>query len=206
MRIGIIGTGFAGRAPARLAVQHGYDVMLSNFRDPATLPSTMLRCKVGTTQDAATFGDVVLIVAPLGKHQEIAPELLAGKLVLHASDYDPKLDGHIAELNNRTTTASELVARYFSGAKVVKGLNAIPENEIERDARPSGAANRRALPIAGDADHAKAVVIGLLDRFGFDAVDAGPLAEGWRFEPGRPAYRVRLDSSGLAQALGSVSV
>jgi predicted dinucleotide-binding enzyme len=102
------------------------------------------------------------------------------------SDYDPKSDGRIPELDNHVTTASELVARHFAGAHVVKALNAIPENEIERDARPSGAPDRRARPIAGDADHAKAVVVDLLDLLGFDAMDAGPLRAGASSQGGRP--------------------
>jgi 8-hydroxy-5-deazaflavin:NADPH oxidoreductase len=203
MRIGIIGAGFAGRALARLAVRHGYDVMLSNARDPATLPATMLRCKVGTATEAASFGNAVLIVLPFAKYATIAPGLLSGKLVLHAGDYDPRRDGPIAELDNRGTTASALVAGHFKGAAIVKALNTIAEKEIERDARPTGSANRRALPIAGDSDQARREVAALLDRLGFDVVDAGPLSEGWRFEPGRPAYGVPLDRAALTAALAA---
>ena len=205
MRIGIIGAGFAGRAAARLAAQHGHDVTLSNSRDPATLPATMLSCKVGTNADAASFATTVLLVLPFARHTTIAPALLAGKLVLHASDYNPRADGPIAALDSRATTASELLARYFVGARVVKALNTIPEKEIERDARPPGTPNRRALPIAGDDEYAKRAAAALLDQLGFDAVDAGPLSEGWRFEPGRPAHGTPLDRAALTEALAAAS-
>jgi 8-hydroxy-5-deazaflavin:NADPH oxidoreductase len=201
MRIGIIGAGFAGRGPARLAVRHGYDVMLSNSRDPATLPTTMLRCKVGTNKEAAEFGDIILIVVPFMRYKDIAPGSLAGKIVIDATDYDPKHDGPVAAWDSGAATASELVAAHFKGAYVTKALNGIKDKELEQDGRPSGVPNRRALPIAGDAGHAKLVVAALLDRLGFDVVDAGPLSEGWRFERGRPAYRVPFDSVGLQQAL-----
>jgi len=71
---------------------------------------------------------------------------------------------------------------------VVKVFNNIFFKHLLSLARPSGAADRTALPIAGDDQAAKAVVTAYLDSIGYDAVDAGPLAESWRQEPGTPAY------------------
>jgi hypothetical protein len=206
MRIGIIGAGFSGRAPARLAVQHGHDVMLSNSRDPATLVSTMIRCKIGTSREAATFGDVVLLAEPFSTYKDIAPELLTGKIVLDASNYRPQRDGHIGVLDDHRKTSSELVAAHFVGASVVKAFNVILEKDIEKDARPSGSLDRRAIPIAGDSHVEKETIAGFLDQLGFDVVDAGPLSEGWRFEQGQPAYGMRLDSAGLTQALAAAGI
>ena len=203
MRIGIIGAGISGRAPAQLAVQHGHDVMLSNSRDPATLATVMIRCKVGTSEQAAAFGQVVLLTMPFSNHTDIAPAPLAGKMVLDATNYNPGRDQPIEALINGSKTASELVAEHFKGAYVVKAFNVIPDKEIEKDVCPSGSPGRRALPIAGDASHAKATVTSLLDQLGFDVVDAGPLSEGWRFDLGQPAHGVRLDSAALQQALAA---
>ena len=61
----------------------------------------------------------------------------------------------------------------------------------------------RPLPIAGDDSAAKAQVAALIDMLGFDVVDAGPLSEGWRFQPGTPAYNVRLTADELRSALAS---
>ena len=83
----------------------------------------------------------------------------------------------------------------------MKAFNAILANDLERDARSSGTPGRRALPIAGDDPEAKAIVGALVDQFGFDVVDAGPLAEGWRFERARPVYCIPLDKAGLSRAL-----
>jgi predicted dinucleotide-binding enzyme len=55
-------------------------------------------------------------------------------------------------------------------------------------ARPAGAADRSYLPIAGDSAAAKAAVTEFLDSIGYGAVDAGTLADGWRQQPGTPAY------------------
>jgi predicted dinucleotide-binding enzyme len=201
MRIGIIGAGFAGRAPARLAVQHRHDVMLSNLRDPATLANAMIRCKVGTPRDVAEFGDIILVAVPFANYGDIPSAPLNGKIVLDASDYFPERDGPIEALDGGGKTISERVAELFRGAKVVKGFNVMLQEDIEKESRPSGSPGRRAIPIAGDSDDAKATITGLLDQLGFDVVDAGPLSEGWRFEPGQPAYSGCLDSAGLTQAL-----
>ncbi len=202
MRIGIIGAGFMGRAPARLAVLKRQDVMLSNLHNPAMQPNTMISYKIGTPGDVAAFAEIVMLMVPFSDFASIAPATLAGKIVLDTTSYYPVRDGHIAALDNGSRGSSELVVDHFKGAFIVKGFNAIAEEEMERDARPSGTPNRRAVPIAGDVDTAKQAISGLLDRLGFDVVDAGPLSEGWRFEQGRPAYGVALDSAGLIQALG----
>ena len=79
--------------------------------------------------------------------------------------------------------------RYLRESQVVKVFNNIPARHLRSLARPHGAADRSALPIAGDDDQAKASVIAFLDSIGYDAVDAGSLAESWRQEPGTPVYR-----------------
>lgn len=203
MRIGIIGAGFIGRALGSLGVKHGFDVMLSNSRGPETLTSTVISvgCKVGSVQDAAKFGDIVIVAIPFSHYRSIPAALLDGKIVLDANNYYPQRDGNFPQLDNHATTTSELLADHLTGAKVVKAFNAILERDIEKDARKAGSAERRALPVAGDDVQAKKIVIELHDRFGFDAVDAGPLSEGWRFERARPAYCVPLDIASLKQVL-----
>ena len=186
MRIGIIGAGFSGRAVARLAMLRGHEVMLSNCENPAMQASAMLRCAVGTPEAAAAFGDIVLLVVPLRWVQDIAPGMLAGKIVVDAGDYG-------------LACSSEFVAERLVGARVVKALNVILEKDIEKHARPAGSVDRRAIPIAGDDEQVKETISGLLDQLGFDVVDAGPLAEGWRFAQG---FGEPLDRAGLVRALG----
>jgi hypothetical protein len=48
--------------------------------------------------------------------------------------------------------------------------------------------DRVALPISGDNPKAKEIVAQLIDRIGFDSVDAGTIAESWRQQPGAPVY------------------
>ena len=203
MRIGILGAGFIGRAVARLAVQNGYEVMLSNSRSPMTLVSAMISigCKIGTAKDASDFGEVVLLAVPFANMKDVDPTPLHGKIVMDACNYYAQRDGAIAALDEFATTTSQMVADHLAGAKIVKAFNAILEKDIEKDAVPAGTGPRRALPIAGDDPDAKLIVTEILQNLGFDVVDAGPLAEGWRFERARPAYCVPLQTAELQEAL-----
>jgi len=184
MRIGTIGAGFVARAVATVATRHAHEVMVSNTRGPETLFSLVgtLSCKGGLPKDAAKFGDIVLVAIPLKNYRSMPVEPLEGKIGLDANNYYPERDGHIAKLDRGDVTTSELVARHLPKSKIVKVFNAIQAAEIESDGRPAGDPDRRALPIAGDDTEVKKLVADLLDQFGFDVVDAGPLAEGKRFQ------------------------
>ena len=88
-------------------------------------------------------------------------------------------------------------------SKVVKALNHIRAAELTTHGRPAGAKNRRALVIAGDDEAAKTTVATLLDQFGFDTVDAGPLKEGWRIQRDTPGYGPRRTATELRLDLAS---
>jgi predicted dinucleotide-binding enzyme len=206
MKIGIIGAGFIGRAVTAVAIKHGHEVMVSNSRSPDTLFSLVggTGCKAGSSQEAAEFGDIVLVAIPLKHYQAVPVAAVEGKIVLDANNYYPQRDGHIAELDRNELTTSELLARHLPKSKVVKVFNAIIATDIEKDGRPAGALDRRAHPIAGDDAAAKQVVADLLDQFGYDVVDAGPLKEGRRFQKDTPAYCVPLNTAKLREALAAV--
>ncbi len=203
MKIGIVGAGFIGRAVARLAVAHGHEVMISNSRHPRTLASAMvsIRCLIGFAADAVQFGDVVLLAVPFFAIPDLDPAPFAGRIVMDACNYYPGRDEAVPSLDDGSATTSEIVQRQLPGARIVKAWNAILERDIEGDAQPAGAPGRRALPVAGDDEAAKRVVAGLFDDLGYDVVDAGPLAQGRRFERAQPAYCVKLDRPGLQAAL-----
>lgn len=206
MQIGVIGAGFIGRAVAQLALAAGHEVMLSNSRGPQTMSSVLsgiLGVQVGTSEEAARFGDVVLVAIPLEHYRSVPAHWLEGKTVMDANNYYPERDGHIPELDRFETTTSRLLAEHLPHSHVVKVFNAIFAPDLTEDARPQGAAGRRALPVAADDAAAKAQVITLLDELGFDAVDAGGLDESWRFERAKPAYCVPLDQAGLTAALAA---
>lgn len=203
MKIGIIGAGFVGRAIAKLAIQAGHQVMLSNSRDPRTLFSLkpMIGCETGTATEAAEFGDVVVIAVPLTATEQLPATELRGKIVLDAVNYYPDRDGKIEELLNGRISTSERLARLLPDSRVTKAFNAIRMTDLETQGLPPCDANRQALPLAGDDSEGKATATALYEVFGFDAVDAGSLAEGWRFERGTPAYCVALNREQLTRTL-----
>jgi predicted dinucleotide-binding enzyme len=190
--IGFIGSGNIGGTVARLALAAGYDVVLSNSRGPDTLADLVAelgpRARAGTAADAAAAGDIVVVSIPLGAYPTVPVEPLAGKVVLDTNNYYPQRDGHIAELDEHKATSSELLQRHLPDSHVVKVFNNIHFRHLLQLAAPAGSADRSALLIAGDDAAAKATATQFLDAIGYDAVDAGPLAESWRFEPDTPAY------------------
>ncbi|GIF06603.1 NADP oxidoreductase [Actinoplanes siamensis] len=190
--IGLIGSGNIGGTVARLAVAAGYDVVLSNSRGPETLQELVgelgPKARAATTAEAAAAGDIVVVTVPLKAVREIPAELLAGKVLIDTNNYYPERDGVVEALENGTSTTGELVQEHFAGAKVVKGFNNIWFGHLAQLGRPSGAADRTALPIAGDDSAAKLVVTEFLDKIGYDVVDAGPLAENWRTQRDTPVY------------------
>jgi 8-hydroxy-5-deazaflavin:NADPH oxidoreductase len=144
--------------------------------------------RAGTVEEAAAAGDLVVVTIPLKAVDDVPAEALAGKVVIDTCNYYPERDGHVAALDDESTTTSELVQAHLVGAKVVKGFNNIWFGHITELARPHGDAGRSALAIAGDDADAKATVAAFLDDVGFDTYDAGALAEGWRFQRDTPAY------------------
>ena len=207
MRIGLIGAGRIGGTLAQLAVAHGHDVVVSNSRGPQTLGDLVARlgehATAGTAPQAAAAGDVVVVTIPLKNYRQVPVAELAGKTVIDTNNYYPQRDGQVPGLDDgSTTTSSELLAAHHPGSHVVKAFNTIYFADLASQGQPAGTPGRRALPIAGDDAAARNAVAGLIGQFGFDVVDAGPLAEGRHFQPGTPAYNIRLDARALRQALG----
>src|SRR5258705_11009295 len=191
--LGLIGSGNIGGMVARLAAGAGYDVVLSNSRDPSTLDDLVAeigpRARAATPAEAAAAGDLVLVSTPLRAIREMPAAALAGKVVMDTNNYYPQRDGQIAELDDGSRTVNELLAQRLRDAKVVKVFNNIFFMHLSSLARPAGAADRSALAIAGDDEAAKATVTGFLNAIGYDTVDAGPLAAGGRrFQVGSRAY------------------
>ncbi|WP_159615459.1 NADPH-dependent F420 reductase [Arthrobacter zhaoguopingii] len=203
--LGLIGSGLIGSQLARLAVSHGFHVVLSNSRGPETLADLVAelgpRARAATSTDAASAGDVVVVTVPLRSYRDLPAEALAGKVVIDTCNYYPRRDGRIPELDDESTTTSELIQAQLPGARVVKAFNNIYFADLP-EGSPAGTPNRRALPVAGDDEAAKATVAAMVDEFGFDVVDAGPLAEGWRFQRDTPAYVTPADADGMREALG----
>jgi 8-hydroxy-5-deazaflavin:NADPH oxidoreductase len=205
MRIGIIGAGHIGGTLARRLAALGHDVSIANSRGPETLTSLAREtgAKPVTVQEAARAGDVVIVTIP----QKNIPQLPAGLfdgvpadvVVVDTGNYYPQQrDGRIDAIE-QGTTESRWVSEQL-GRPVVKAFNNIFARHLLERGKPRGA-GRIALPVAGDDQRAKDVVIRLLDELGFDGVDGGSLDESWRQQPDTPAYGTDLDAPALRRAL-----
>jgi predicted dinucleotide-binding enzyme len=205
--IGFIGAGHIGSQLARLAVSRGYTVVISNSRGPETLSSLVAElgpnARAATPTEAAKAGAIVVVSIPLKNYQSVPVAPLAGKIVIDTENYYVQRDGHIPELDNESTTSAELLQAHLLTSKVVKAFNHIGATELTKDGQPSGSNNRRAVVIAGNDPSARTTVSQLIDEFGYDTVDAGPLKEGWRIQPGTPGYGPRRTAEQLRDNLAS---
>lgn len=190
--VGFIGSGNIGSTVARLALAAGHEVVLSNSRGPDTLADLVddlgAGARAGTAAEAASAGDLVVVTIPLGRMADLPLDALTGAVVIDTMNYYPARDGNIDALEDESTTTSELLQAQLPDASVVKAFNNIFFRHLASLARPAGAGDRSALPIAGDHAEAKASVATFLDSIGYDTLDVGPLAEGWRFQRDTAAY------------------
>jgi predicted dinucleotide-binding enzyme len=207
--IGFIGAGHIGSQVARLAIKGGYDVILSNSRGPDTLSDLVAelgqRARAATPDEVAAAADLVVVTIPLKSYKTVPVAPLAGKIVIDTNNYYPQRDGQIPELDTDAATSSELLQAHLPQSKVVKAFNHIYAAQLTTDGTPPGTPNRRALAIAGDDAAAKKTVAELLDRFGFDTVDAGSLKDSWRIQPGTPGYGPQRNAKELRADLDAAT-
>jgi 8-hydroxy-5-deazaflavin:NADPH oxidoreductase len=190
--LGLIGSGHIGGTLARLAVDAGLDVVLSNSRAPQTLSDLVdelgPQARAATPAQAAAAGDWVVVTIPLGAIRTIPREPLAGKTVIDTGNYFAPRDGTIPELEAHELTDSEMLQRPLADAHVVKAFNNIHYKHLRVLPRPVETADRTALPIAGNDPRAKRHAAELLSLLGYDCVDMGPLTESWRSQLGTPVF------------------
>jgi predicted dinucleotide-binding enzyme len=203
MKIGVIGAGHIGSTLAGHFARVGHDVAISNSRGPETLSELAAelgeRVQAMTSEDAARFGELVVVAIPFKDYEQVPADAVAGKIVIDANNYYASRDGQFPDLDDDSTTSSELLARHLPDASVVKAFNAMRWDSLRDKARPAGATGHLGIPISGDDLEAKQVVDDLIAEIGFDGVDAGSLAEGGRkHQPGAAVYGVELPSAELA--------
>ena len=208
MKIGIVGAGDIGANAARLFVRAGHDVVLSNSRGGEGLETLVAelgaKAKASTIEQAANFGEVVLVAVPFGKYKTLPADAFKGKVVIDAGNYYPDRDGRFAELDRDETTSSELMSEHLKEARLVKGFNTIYFKHLATQGDPSlPLEDRRAIFIAGDDSGAKEIVANLIEEIGFAAIDTGFLHEGGRSQQPETAVYNKDVSAKEAAALVS---
>ena len=209
MNIGIIGAGHIGGTLTRRFSALGHQVFVANSRGPESLEGLAREtgAKPVSIHEAARSGEVVVVTIPEGHIPDLPRDLFEGVpdsvVVIDTGNYYPKRDGRIDEIL-AGTTESQWVERQLC-RPVVKVFNNIYAQHLLEKGRPAGSPGRIALPVAGDDPRAKQVVMELVEQLGFDAVDAGPLSESWRQQPGTPVYATDHDAEGVRRALQEAS-
>jgi len=193
-RLGIVGAGKLGTTLARAAIAAGYDVALSGSGPAEEIALTVEVLAPGaramTTGDVVRHADVVVLAVPTHRFRELPGDLFAGKVLVDAMNYWPPVDGDDRELAAAADGTSAVVQAHFPSARVVKSLNQLGYHELDELGRPAGAPDRVAIGAAGEDRVAVRAVMRLVDRLGFDAVDAGPLGNGVALEPGGSPVQV----------------
>jgi 8-hydroxy-5-deazaflavin:NADPH oxidoreductase len=196
LKIGILGAGKLGGTAARVFSWAGYPVAIANSRGPEAIDSSAAQfgpnVRVVTPEEAAAFGEVVLLAIPFGQHESLPAGALSGKIVVDAMNYLPQRDG---EVDFGGLSSSELVARNLPGARLVKAFNTMHFETLGAAGNPGvEPAERLVIFVAGDDEEAKADVARLIEEIGFTPMDTGSLREGGRRqEPDSPLFNRPLD-------------
>jgi len=206
MRIGILGAGMIGANLARKLGRAGHEVRIANSRGPETIRE--LAAETGATAvtaaEAVREVEIAIVSIPQGAVEKLPSGLFEGVppevIVIDTGNYYPGLRDAAIEEIEAGLPESVWVSRKL-GRPVVKAFNSISFTSLAEAGRPAGDPGRIALPVAGDETAAKQAVIDLLDGIGFDGIDAGPLEESWRQQPGTPVYCTDLDRERATRAL-----
>jgi predicted dinucleotide-binding enzyme len=207
MKIGIVGAGRIGGTLATRLVALGHDVAIANSRGPETLRglAAEIEARPVTVIEAAHSGEIVIVAIPERAVMDLPKGLFAGVptdvVVIDTGNYYPVRDGRIAAIEEGRVESAWVVERLRR--PVVKVFNNIGSVSLLENGRPAGAAGRIALPVAGDPPAGRAKVMRLVEEVGFDAVDAGSLADSWRQQPGTPCYVQGFDAPRLKAALAA---
>ena len=206
MNIGIIGSGNIGATAARLFAGAGHNVAISNSRGPESLRDLVSdigeNASAASVNDAADFGEVVLVAIPFFAYESLPADRLEGKIVVDANNYYPGRDG---EMDFGGLTSSEVISNHLPGARLVKAFNTMYFQTLATEGKESEV-DRLVLFVAGDDEEAKSTVSRLIREIGFSPVDTGSLKEGGRHQqPGSPIYNKPLTTNQAQEALAGTA-
>ena len=202
-RLGIVGAGKLATTIARAALEAGYDVAMSGSgrSDDIALTVDVLApgARAMTTDEVVRQADMIVLAVPTHRFRDLPSDLFAGKILIDAMNYWEPVDGADDELAAAPDGTSTIVQEHFPTARVVKSLNQLGYHEIDELRRPGGAPDRVAIAAAGADQLAVRRVMRLIDRLGFDPVDAGPLENGVVLQPDGSPFAVTYTADQLSR-------
>jgi predicted dinucleotide-binding enzyme len=204
-RLGIVGAGRVGTTIARAAIAAGYDVAISGSGAAERIALIVDVLAPGarpvSTDEVVRHADLIVLAVPMHRFRQLPHDRFAGKILIDAMNYWEEIDIVDPELATAPAGTSVVVQKWFPSARVVKSLNHITYYKFDEGRRPRGAPGRIAIAAAGDDRAAVAAVMQLIDRLGFDAVDAGPLDAGQALEPDGSVFGVAYSADELSDLL-----
>lgn len=203
--VGILGAGKVGIVLAQLALKAGYHVRISGSGSVEKIAMTIETLVPGATpatnQGVVAKSDLIILAIPLSRYKNIKSKLLKGKLVIDAMNYWWETDGIREEVLDPSSTSSEQVQKYFNKSTVVKTFNHMGYHNLQEEAKPAGAENRKALFVTGDAKEAVDQVAKFVDTMGFDTVVHYDIADGIMTEPGSELFGASLTKPDLQNVI-----
>jgi len=203
-KIGLIGSGRQGGALGVLFAKAGYPVLFSS-RHPEELKDLVAKAgpnaKAGLPQDAATFGDIVVIAVPYGVTPQVGKDyaaLMKGKIVIDLGNPREDRDGPMAT-DAKARGTGVATAGYIPGVRLVRAFNALSFVQVEKDAHRAG--EKLGIPVAGDDPAAVKTVVQLVVDAGFDPVVTGNLATAKSFDTGTPVYVKGMTAKQIRETL-----
>jgi predicted dinucleotide-binding enzyme len=188
-RVGVIGSGAVGRALAAGFAARGHEVTIGTRapEDNDELQAWAAQqdgVAIGHFAAAAEAGEIVVLATRgTAVEQAIAaagPQHFAGKVVIDATNpLAPDPTGAPGLAVSHSDSGGETVQRAIPDARVVKAFNTV-NNTLMAD--PGLAGGRQPMFIAGNDADAKATVATVLDDFGWNAFDVGPIEQSRQLE------------------------
>ena len=185
MRIGTIGAGEVALAVAREALAQGHEVVLSSRSGPGALADKVSELGRGasaaTVEEAASL-DYVLLAVPW-RNVEAALQGLpgwSGRVLIDATNPFVETSPRLILADLGGIGASEIVARFAPGARIVKAFSSIRMAHFNQG--PVTGQGKRVIFVSGDDQASKRDVKDLIESFGFAAIDLGGLVTGGRIQ------------------------
>jgi predicted dinucleotide-binding enzyme len=175
MSYAIIGFGKIGQALAKAFARKGVEVSVATTRDPESFAADAAAIGptiIPKTLAEAVKADTVFLAVRFESHPDVAKALPSweGKTVIDAMNLFPvpeELDG---------LPSSAVVAKAFTGAKLVKGFNHLVATTLATDPVVEG--GHRVVFLSSDDEDATVPVAALAKQLGFAPVKLGKLSEG----------------------------
>jgi predicted dinucleotide-binding enzyme len=189
-KVGVIGSGVVGQVLAGGFVRHGFETMIGS-REPDKLAGWASKAgslaKIGTVQEAARFGDTV-VLAVKGTAAEAAiraagTQALEGKVVIDATNPiadAPPTAGVIEFFTSLDESLMERLQKATPRARLVKAFNSVGNALMVNPKLPGGPPT---MFICGDDASAKNQVTEILKLFGWEVEDMGAAAAARAIEP-----------------------